>query len=98
MGLNDNAWKKIFEKHNILKTVEKDGHAFITAKDIKEFREPRLMAKFDHKINLPGLFSDNNLSILPVSRSEYIISNFETYHQFETLHQTQKPMRFNIPE
>lgn len=98
MGLNDNAWKKIFEKHNILKTVEKDGHAFITAKDIKEFREPRLMAKFDHKINLPGLFSDNNLSILPVSRSEYIISNFEAYHQFETLHQNQKPMRFSLPE
>lgn len=97
MGLNDNAWKKIFEKHNILKTVEKDGHAFITAKDIKEFREPRLMAKFDHKINLPDLFSDNNLSILPVSRSEYIISNFEAYHQFELVQQNQKPMRFSLP-
>ena len=98
MGLNDEAWKEIFEKHNILETIDKDGHAFITAKDIREFREPRLMAKFDHKINLPKLFLDNDLSILPVSRREYIISNFEAYHRFESNEQDKKLTRLSLPE
>lgn len=37
------------------------------------------MAKFDHRSNLPKIFKDNNLSILPISRSKYLISFFETY-------------------
>lgn len=41
------------------------------------------MAKFDHKINLPKVFSDNRLTILPVTRGEYIISHFDAYHKFE---------------
>ena len=41
------------------------------------------MAKFDHRINLPQIFSDNNLAILPISRGDYIISHFSAYHSFE---------------
>ena len=42
------------------------------------------MAKFDHTINLPRIFADNELSILPVTRGDYIISHFDAYHEFET--------------
>lgn len=37
------------------------------------------MAYFDHKVNLPKIFTDNELSILPSARGKYIISNFDAY-------------------
>ena len=81
---NDTAWKKIFDKYNVLKLIENDGIFQISAEQIKEFREPRLMAKFDHKINLPKIFIENDLAILPITRGDYIISHFDLYHKFET--------------
>jgi len=40
------------------------------------------MTKFDHKSQLPKLFSDNELSILPTSRGGYVIGSFETFCDF----------------
>ncbi|MCX6049262.1 MAG: hypothetical protein NT075_29525 [Chloroflexi bacterium] len=37
------------------------------------------MTKFDHRVNLPQIFRDNNLSILPDSRGTYVIGCFDTY-------------------
>ena len=74
---------KAFDKYNILSTIESEGFFNISSAQIKEFREPRLMAKFDHTNNLPKLFSDNKLAILPITRGDYIISHFEAYHTFE---------------
>lgn len=83
-SLNDIAWEKLFEKYDILGHIERTGQFQISAKQIKEVREPRLMAKFDHTINLPRIFADKELSILPVTRGDYIISHFDAYHEFET--------------
>lgn len=83
MGKNDTAWQALFEKYGILRTIQDNGSFFISANKIKEFREPRLMTKFDHRVNLPVPFSENGLAILPVSRSEYMISTFNAYQQFE---------------
>ena len=80
---NDAAWHLLFEKYDILHHIEQDGSFQISATQIKEFREPRLMAKFDHTINLPKLFKKNKLSILPITRGDYIISHFDAYHKFE---------------
>lgn len=52
----------------------------ISADQIKEFREPRLMTKFDTKESLPKIF--NNMSILPNSRGTYLIGYFDTYEEF----------------
>lgn len=82
-SLNDCAWEKLFTKYDILKKIDTSGQFVISAAQIKEFREPRLMAKFDHTINLPKLFADNQLAILPVTRGDYVISHFEAYHAFE---------------
>ncbi|MBQ1282778.1 MAG: hypothetical protein IIY20_03175 [Bifidobacteriaceae bacterium] len=82
--LNDAAWEKLFDKYDILKRIENDGFFNISASQIREFREPRLMTKFDHVVNLPELFAGNRLSILPVTRGDYIISSFDAYHKFET--------------
>lgn len=82
MGLNDAAWENLFEKYHILSELEQNGHFIISAGQIKEFREPRLMTKFDHKVNLPAVFSENHLSILPITRGDYIISSFSAYQDF----------------
>lgn len=85
MGVNDTAWEKLFDKYNIAENVEKNGQFTISADQIREFREPRLMTKFDHKVNLPKIFRENELSILPISRGDYIISSFSAYKEFEKL-------------
>lgn len=82
---NDKAWEALFEKHDILSHIESDGKFIISASQIKEYREPRLMAKFDHNINLPQIFAKNRLAILPISRGDYVISHFEAYQPFEAL-------------
>lgn len=81
---NDIAWEKIFEKHKILDRILKDGHIEITATKINEFREARLMTKFDHKSQLPKLFAENKLSILPTSRGGYVIGEFEAFCKFNS--------------
>lgn len=91
---NDLAWEKIFEKHKILDKILKDGHIEITATKINEFREARLMTKFDHKSQLPKLFADNKLSILPTSRGGYVIGEFETFCDFNTDEIEVSPIEF----
>ena len=85
---NDRAWEILFAQYDILSHISTDGHFIISAPQIKEYREPRLMVKFDHKINLPRIFAENNLSILPISRKDYIISHFEVYHPLKGLEQS----------
>lgn len=40
------AWKRLLEKYPIAETVEQKGVYKIKADQIREFREPRLMAKW----------------------------------------------------
>lgn len=82
-NLNNSAWIKLFDKHSILEGIKNHGIYEISAKEINVFREARLMTKFDHRNNLPSLFKENDLSILPITRGTYVISNFDAYHKFE---------------
>lgn len=79
---NDIAWEKIFEKYSVLETIASIGHITISSTNINEFREARLMTKFDHKSQLPELFTSNKLSILPTSRGGYVIGSFDTFCDF----------------
>lgn len=83
MTKNDDAWEKIFEKYDILNKIKNTGKYEISAAELNEFRPARLMAKFDYKNQLPQIFFDNQLAILPVTRGNYIISNFKAYHDLE---------------
>ncbi|MGB5959855.1 MAG: hypothetical protein WBG73_04280 [Coleofasciculaceae cyanobacterium] len=80
---NDLAWEKLFEEYNIIEEVLSKGFFEIESSKINQVRESRLMAKFDHYVNLPIIFRDNNLSILPISRSKYVIGNFDTHFRVE---------------
>ena len=93
---NAQAWEKLFRKHDILRHIDWCGEFRISADKIKEFREPRLMTKFDHKVNLPELFAKNNLAILPVTRGDYLIARFDAYHEIEDC-KTQVA-RFSLPD
>ena len=76
---NDRAWETLFETHKILEEVARNGCFEIEAAQINKQRESRLMAKFDHSVNLPDIFRENHLSILPISRSKYVIGKFDTH-------------------
>lgn len=53
------------------------------------------MTKFDHKVNLPKVFTNNQLAILPITRGDYIISSFQAYKEFEE--PSNKIERVSIP-
>ena len=76
---NDAAWEKLFQAHNIIERVNSDGVYEISAVSINKQREARLMTKFDHHIQLPTLFKQNNLTIQPNSRGTYLIGRFASY-------------------
>lgn len=78
-SLNNKAWKKIFDKYDITNKIAEYGIFEITSKQINEFRESRLMTKFDSLENLPEIFSKNDLTILPTKRGSYVIGNFDNY-------------------
>ena len=80
---NDVAWEKLFDKYDILKSIHNFGLYQISATQINEFREARLMTKFDQSFQLPYMFTESELSILPVSRGEYIISEMNTFANFD---------------
>lgn len=81
---NNKVWNFLFEKYNIVDEVNKNGIFEIAADQIKEAgREPRLMTKFDSSENLPKIFTDNKLAILPIRRGSYIIGRFENYQDVE---------------
>lgn len=84
MTKNDDAWKKLFDEYNILKEIETNGRYEISASQIRKIREARLMVKFDYENQLPQIFSKNNLAILPISRGQYVISNFKAYHKLDS--------------
>jgi len=86
---NDKAWEKLFETHKILEEVEKKGCFEIESAQINKQRQSRLMAKFDHSVNLPAIFRDNHLSILPISRSKYVIGKFATHLKVEYDNETE---------
>lgn len=88
--LADKYWKKLFDKYKILQTIDSNGFFSISANQINEFREARLMTKFDHRVNLPHLFRENRLSILPVTRGDYIISHSDAYQKFNPIESAQE--------
>ena len=79
------AWSMLIEKYDIVNRVIKDGIFHIKASEIKAFKEPRLMAKWDCIAALPTVLKKNNLNILPDSRSSYVLGDFLLYQEIPEL-------------
>ena len=95
----EEAWKKIFEKYDIVNQVKENGIFHIEASQIKEFKEPRLMAKWDSTEQLPEILRKNSINILPDSRHSYVLGDFILYENIPELkeHVTKMPM-VELPE
>mgnify|MGYP005843790345 CR=1 FL=1 len=83
---NQEQWLRIFDKYNIIGELEKQSVFQIHSSQINEFRQARLMTKFDHHSQLPPIFKKNKLSILPNSRGTYLIGAFNTFQLFDDKH------------
>lgn len=70
---NDTAWSEFFANSSALSEIDVNGFAYVKADDLKEYREPRLMAKIDTLAMRPEPFVQNNLSILPVQNGLYLL-------------------------
>jgi hypothetical protein len=91
----DKAWEQLFNQHNILSQINAEGSFRIASSQINKVHEARLMAKFDKSANLPQIFRENKLSILPVTRGEYIIGPFITHEPIQ--YQPVKPKQVENP-
>ena len=96
---SNQAWQALIKKYNILEKIKNNGHFIIKSSDIKKFREPRLMAKWDSSDSLPKVLKDNKINILPISRSSYIISDFILYQEIpELVERVTQMTKVDIPE
>ena len=84
ISAND-AWKALLEKYHIVEEISQKGFFRIKASQIKEFKEPRLMAKWDSSDSLPEVLRKNQINILPDSRSSYVLSDFVLYQEIPEL-------------
>lgn len=93
------AWKKIIEKYDVINKIQKEGQFKILSKQIKEFREPRLMSKWDSSESLPSALKDNKINILPDSRSSYVLSDFQLYEKIPNMNEhATKMQKVKIPD
>lgn len=101
MSLIDDKWELLFDRYKIAEKVSMSGLFSITADQIREFKEPRLMTKFDTRESLPKVFGQK-LGILPVTRGSYVIGEFDLYQDFPEEHPAdssgRKITRFSIPD
>ena len=81
-------WEEIFKLKNF--DTSKPLH-FITATEIKEIThyEPRLMAKFDSKKDIPPIMKKFGYILLPVKDGTYAIVRGEGFHELENLSHTE---------
>ena len=98
LSAND-AWKALIEKYDIVGKIVKNGVFHIKASQIKEFREPRLMAKWDSTDSLPEVLRTKKINILPDSRSSYVMSDFILYQEIPELEEkVEKMTHVELPD
>ena len=76
---NDEAWEWLLEQYPIEREISEKGKFVISSEQINKRREARLMTKFDHRFQVPSVLARRNISILPISRGDYVLSDIETF-------------------
>jgi len=88
-------WQKLFHNQVDLTKPVNRVSAGVIKRDTG--MEPRLMAKFDTRNDLPPIFRDNGLFLLPVSNGEYVIVKGEGYHNIEEIHGDPEVFQCDLP-
>lgn len=86
MGNYSAEWEEVCKRYDVLEKIEEKGYCDLRAEDIKQVKEPRLLAKHDNRSQRPDVFARNDLSILPLSRSLYRIGHMDLFQQFRPMH------------
>jgi hypothetical protein len=92
------SWQVLFSRHRIPEYVARHGLFHIRADEINTVREARLMAKFDERHQLPEIFREHNLAILPINRGEYVIGAFETFQSLNYQRIEHPPRPLHVPQ
>jgi hypothetical protein len=82
-SLLNSTWNTLFNEFNILNAIKLNGSFEIKANNIKKYREPRLVTKFDSFEQMPTIFKQNNLGIFPISREAYIIGKYSLFYPID---------------
>ena len=91
-------WEDIFSDYKIIDKVNTDGYFRITADEIRPYKEPRLMTKFDYSKQLPKIFKDNKYGILPIKNGEYIIGKYDLFKNISnTKYDDVEPIKKQLP-
>ena len=81
MSKLDKAWEVVFDSLRIRDQLLSREWLTLRASDIKSLGfEPRLLAKIDHSKDLPSVFKELKLGILPISIDSYAVGYFNTFH------------------
>ena len=86
----DRVWNSIERDYHYLDVIGSKGYFVISAEEIKKYKEPRLVTKFDTSEDIPEIFKKNNLSILPINRGTYLVSDIKTFLPLQEI--SQKPI------
>ena len=91
-------WEEIFLDYKVLDAIDRFGYFKISADNIRPYKEPRLMTKFDYYKQLPRIFKDNKLGILPIKNGEYIIGRYNLFKNISgTNYEDIEPIKKQLP-
>ena len=81
----DREWEQLFELYPIEQNIQEYGFYNITSTQINHVKEARVMAKIDHRLNLPRILRERNYAIMPTRRGSYVIAPMNMFHDFENI-------------
>ncbi|MGY3716242.1 type II restriction enzyme [Sutcliffiella cohnii] len=82
----DIIWEELFYKYNLQNKIDDIGYARITSDEINSLKpgvQARLQAKFDNSTQLPPIFQQQKLGLLPIANGVYHIGKFDIFKKFE---------------
>lgn len=78
---DDKAWNSILPDKDYLERIKNDGGFTIKSKQIKKKYgyESRLIANFTTYKDMPDIFKEKRLSVLPIERGKYLVGEFNPF-------------------
>ena len=96
---NDIAWEKAFRELDLSSAIRHQGWVDVTARELRQFREPRLMAKIDYSNNRPEIFRSEGVNILALSSTHYRVGKFKVFQSLPDVSLSQKVVeRVELPQ
>lgn len=92
----DRVWNSIEQDYHFLDVIGSEGSFVISSDAIKKYKEPRLVTKFDSSEDVPEIFKKHNLSILPINRGTYLISDIKTFLPLQEI--SQRPVGVGVSD